>query len=78
MRVSEKYKLKAYHYEEEIRSIIYRKENNAGFGINVDLKSLIDEAYISPFSNEIEVIKTINQLKKRFDVKIIKYSKISE
>lgn len=78
IRVSEKYKIKQYHYEEEIRSIIYDVENIDGFGVKVDLKKLIDDIYISPFSNDEEMAITKSMLLEMFDEKVLCYSKIDE
>lgn len=78
IRVSEKFKIKQYHYEEEIRSIIYGVEKSNGFGVKVDLKNLVDKIYVSPFSNKEEMTKTKNELLKMFDGKILCYSKIDE
>lgn len=78
MRISEMYKAKQYHYEEEMRGIIYSLEKTNGFGIKVDLKEIIDEVYVSPFSIKKEEEKTVKQLLKRFDESIIKRSTILE
>lgn len=79
-RVTEIYKQKAYHYEEEIRSIIYQtqKQYGDGFGLKIDLNNLIDEIIISPFSSPETYQKTKSLLLKKFDEKIIYYSKIDE
>lgn len=78
MRVIEKYKIMPYKYENEIRSIIYSTSKEKGISIKVDLKSIIDEAYISPFSNKKQVDLTKKRLKKCFDESIIRHSMIME
>lgn len=52
MRVIEKYKILPYKYEDEIRSIIYSRRKNKGIALKVNLKEMVDEIYVSPFSNE--------------------------
>ena len=78
MRVTEKYKIEPYKYEEEIRGIIYSTSDENGFGIEVDIINLIDEVYISPFSNEKQIEKTLKKLMKKFDKSKIKNSEILE
>lgn len=78
IRATECYKIKAYKYEQEIRSIIYSKSIKRGLKEEVDLASIIDEIYISPFSNEKQTKETLELLCSRFDKSIIKYSDIIE
>ena len=78
MRVSEKFKIRPYKYEDEIRGIIYLNEDKKGFPVKVNLQSLIDEVYISPFSNKEQTEITLELLKSRFDERIIRISEIIE
>lgn len=82
IRITEKFKEKSeFAEEEEIRFIDYRRKkefNEDGFTVKVNLKDLIDEIIISPFSSPEVYEETNSLLLKKFDSKIIHSSKINE
>ncbi len=50
--VKEVYKLSTYKYEEEVRAIFIDTSKDNGKKFDIDLATLVDEIYISPFASE--------------------------
>lgn len=75
---TEFFKIYPYKYENEIRAVFYDRQYSLGESLPVNLKELITEVYISPFSNEERKEKTKNLLMRKFDINIIKESFINE
>lgn len=60
-RVREIYKLNSYKYEDEIRAVYIDPIKELGIYFDVDLNSLINKIYISPFAPKwfVELVKSI-------------------
>lgn len=61
IRGSERYKIEPYKYEEEIRGVIYSKEDCDGILVDVDIRTLIKKVMLNPFATD-EAHEKVQQL----------------
>ena len=75
-RGTEKFKIKSYEYEKEIRFVYYSKEKIKGYNYPINSLDFINSFTISPFANEKEKKRITDLIKKyvcepKFDDSII-------
>lgn len=71
-------KIEPYFFEKEIRAVFFSESQENGLLKEIDIKSLVDEVYLSPFAGEHDLQQIRELLSDKIDGVKIKPSVISE